>query len=110
MCQKGWDNFYFEKVLLNEELRNNARAVFNEQTEEEFHNALYDNDDDYARLANHVLDCLVNQGLLTEEKHEGLDSTYWKTAKLHALCPEIVRYHLPGIQDMVEQYDRQHQQ
>ena len=32
------------------ELRNNARTVFNEQSEVEFHNALYDSYADYARL------------------------------------------------------------
>lgn len=110
MCQESRDNFYSEKVLLNQELRNNAKAIFNKKTEEEFHNALYDNDNDYARLVEYELECLVNQGLLTEEKHEGRDSTFWKTPKLYALCPEIVRYDLPGIQDMVEEYDRQHQQ
>ena len=26
VCQKEWDNFYEEDVLMNEELRNNARA------------------------------------------------------------------------------------
>ena len=45
-CQKNWDNFHEEEVLLNKELRDNARAVFNEQTEQEFHNALYDKDAD----------------------------------------------------------------
>lgn len=67
VCQKSWDNFYEEEVLLNEELRTNARAIFNERTEEEFHNARYDNNADYARLAKYVLDCLVRQGLLTRE-------------------------------------------
>jgi hypothetical protein len=46
--------------------------------------------------------------MLTEEKRGGLDY-YWKTAKLHALCPKIVRYDLPVIQDMVEEYDTQNQ-
>jgi hypothetical protein len=27
VCQKEWDNFYEEDILMNEELRNNARAV-----------------------------------------------------------------------------------
>lgn len=108
ICQHSWDNFYEEKVLLNEELRKNAGAVFNRQTEEEFHNALYDNDADYARLAEYVLNCLVKQGLLREEKHEGRDPEYWKTAKLYALCTEIVKYDLPEIQNMAEEYDRRH--
>ena len=55
-CQRSWDNFYEEEVLLNEELRTNARAIFNERTEEEFHNERYDNNADYARLAKYVLD------------------------------------------------------
>lgn len=49
VCQKSWNNFY-EDVLLNEELRTNAKAIFNERTEEEFHNARYDNNADYARF------------------------------------------------------------
>jgi len=55
-----------------------------------------------------VLQCLVNKGLLTEEKHEGRDSTYWKTAKLYAICPQIVDVVLPEIDSLVEEYDRQH--
>jgi hypothetical protein len=108
ICQQSWDNFYEETVLLNVELRKYARAVYNEQTEEEFHNALYDNDADYTRLAKYVLQGLVNQGLLTEEKHEVRDSTYWKTAKLNALCSQIVDVILPGIDSLVEEYDKQH--
>lgn len=55
-----------------------------------------------------MLQCLVNKGLLTEEKHEGRDSTYWKTAKLYAICPQIVDVVLPEIDSLVEEYDRQH--
>jgi hypothetical protein len=32
VCQKEWDNFY-EDILLNEELRNNARSAINELNE-----------------------------------------------------------------------------
>ena len=60
VCQKEWDNFYEEDVLMNEELRNNARAVINEQSEGEFHNALYDSNAGYALLVRYVLDSLVN--------------------------------------------------
>lgn len=42
MCEKAWDNFHEEQVFMNEELRKNAKAVFNEQSEAEFHRALYD--------------------------------------------------------------------
>jgi hypothetical protein len=31
VCQKEWDNFYEEDILMNKELRDNARAVINEQ-------------------------------------------------------------------------------
>ena len=31
-CEKEWDDFYEVDVLLNQELRNNARAIFNEKT------------------------------------------------------------------------------
>jgi hypothetical protein len=107
ICQKEWDNFHEEEVFMNEELRNNARAVFNEKS---FHKALYDNDADYARLARYVLNCLVSRGLLSEEKHAGKDSTYWRTDKLNDLCPEILKYTLPVIDGMIDEYDRQHHQ
>jgi hypothetical protein len=106
-CQRNWDNFHKENVLLNEELRDNARALFNEQTEQEFHNALYDNDSDYSRLVKFVLAELIAQGLIREEEHEGRDSTYWKTSKLKALCPKILKFILPIIDPLVEEYDRQ---
>lgn len=106
-CQRNWDNFRKEDVLLNEELRDNARALFNEQTEQEFRNALYDNDSDYSRLVKFVLAELIAQGLIREEEHEGRDSTYWKTSKLEALCPKILKYILPIIDPLVEEYDRQ---
>jgi hypothetical protein len=108
ICKQRWDSVTEYEVLVNEELRTNARAIYNEETEEEFHRALYDNDADYARLIKYVLQCLVNQGLLKVEKHEGQDPLYRKTAKLYALCPEIVKYDLPVTKDMVEEYDRQH--
>jgi hypothetical protein len=57
-CQKSRDNFHYAEILLNKELRDNARAIFNDQTEEEFHNALYDNYADYAPLVKYVLDWL----------------------------------------------------
>jgi hypothetical protein len=110
VCQKSWDNFYEEEVLLNEELRTSARAIFNERTEEEFHNARYDNNADYARLARYVLDCLVLQGLLTKEEQQRRDSTYLRTPKLNEICPQIVKFALPVIQPMVEEYDRRRQQ
>jgi glutamyl-tRNA(Gln) amidotransferase subunit E len=106
-CQKDWDNFHKEDVLLNEELRDNARALFNEQTEPEFRNALYDNDSDYSRLAEFVFAELIAQGLFREEEHEGRDSTYWKTSKFKALCPKILKFILPIIDPLVEEYDRQ---
>jgi hypothetical protein len=45
--------------------------------------------------------------MFTEEKRGGLEY-YYKTAKLYALCPQIVDVILPGIDSLVEQYDRQH--
>ena len=109
-CEKAWDDFYEENVLMNEELRNNARAVLNEQTEEEFHNALYDSNSDYARLVRYVLEHLVSQGLLNKQKQQGRDSIYWRTDKLKELCPDIIRVQLPVIDSLVDEYDRQHQQ
>jgi hypothetical protein len=60
------------------------------------------------RYLTYVLNSLVNQGLLTEEKHEGRDSEYWKTTKLYALCPQIVSVELPTIDSLVEEYDILH--
>ena len=106
-CDKEWDNFYEPDVLMNDELRDRARAVFNEMTEEEFHNALYDNDAAYARLVRYVIDCLINQGLLQfERKGEG-DTVYWRTDKMKELCPEILGVDLPVIDDIVRKYDSQ---
>lgn len=106
-CQQSKDNFHYAEILLNKELRENAKAVFNKETEDEFHNALYDNDNDYGRLVKYVLDCLIKQGMLTEEKRGGLDY-YWKTPKLYALCPQIVQVILPVIDPLAEEYDRQY--
>gem|GEM_PF-1802393 len=36
----------------------------------------------------------------------GLDY-YWKSPKPHAFCPQIVQVILPGIDSLVEEYDRQ---
>ena len=106
-CNQSQDNFHYSEILLNKELRENAKAIYNEDTEEEFYNALYDNDADYARLVKYVLDSLIKQGMLREEELGGLDY-YWKSPKLHALYPQIVQVILPVIDPLVEEYDRQH--
>jgi hypothetical protein len=93
-CKSNRDNFHKEDILLNEELSDNARALFNEQTEQQIRNALYHNDSDYSRLVKFVLEELIAQGLFIEEEHEGRDSTYRKTSKLKARCPEILKYRL----------------
>jgi hypothetical protein len=107
VCQKEWDNFYEEDILMNKELRDNARAVINEQNEGEFRGALYDSNAGYALLVRYVLDSLVNQALFKEEREEGRHSVYLRTDKLKALCPEILRVILPVIDSLVEEYDRQ---
>ena len=104
--QKEWDNFY-EDILMNEELRDNARAVINKQNDGEFQGALYDSNAGYALLVRCVLDSLVNQALFKEEREEGRHSVYLRTDKLKALCPEILRVILPVIDPLVEEYDRQ---
>jgi hypothetical protein len=103
-CQKNWDNFHEEEVLLNKELWENAKKVFNEQ---EIHNALYDKDADYSRLVKFVLTELIAKGVIREEKHEGRDSTYWKTSMFAALCPKILEVILPDIDAFVEEYNEQ---
>ena len=37
----------------------------------------------------------------------GLDY-YWKSPKPHAFCPQIVQVILPGIDYLLEEYDREH--
>jgi hypothetical protein len=106
VCQKEWDNFYEEDILMNKELRDNARAVINKQSEGEFQGALYDSNAGYALLVRYVLDSLVNQALFKEEREEGRHSVYLRTDKLKALCPEILRVILPVIDPLVEEYDR----
>jgi hypothetical protein len=108
MCQQAWDNFNEEKVFMNDDLRKNARAVFNKESEEEFHIALYDSDADYSRLARFVLDCLVSRRLLLKEEYPGRDPTYWRTQKLKELCPKITDFDLPVIDPLVDDYERQH--
>jgi hypothetical protein len=108
VCKKEWYNFY-KDILMNEELRDNARAVINKQSEGEFHNALYDSNAGYALLVRYVLDSLVNQALFKEEREEGRHSVYLRTDKLKALCPEILRIILPVIDPLVEEYDRRRQ-
>ena len=76
VCQKEWDNFYEEDILMNEELRDNARAVINKQSEGGFQGALYDSNAGYALLVRYVLDSLVNQALFKEEREEGRHSVY----------------------------------
>jgi hypothetical protein len=60
----------------------------------------------YYRLVRFVLDCLVDKGLLEENKQKDADSVYWRTDKLKALCPEILRVGLPVIDALVRQYDK----
>jgi predicted transcriptional regulator len=105
--EKKWDVFHEPEVLLNDELRKNARAVLNEESEEEFHNALYDNNNDYARLVRYVLDCLVRQGMFEEKREQG-DTSYSRTKKMRELCPEIRNVGLPVIKALVEKYDAEH--
>jgi hypothetical protein len=50
---------------------------------------------------------LIAQGLFREEEHEGRDPAYWKTSKLKALCPKILKFILPIIDPVVKEYDRQ---
>jgi hypothetical protein len=108
VCEKEWDDFYQHNVLMNEELRKNARAIFNEESEEEFHNALYNSDSDYARLVRYVLDSLVKLQLFRRNQ-EGGSSVYWRTTKLKELCPETLKVQIPSIDRLVEEYDKRHQ-
>jgi predicted transcriptional regulator len=94
---------------LVENIKNKEPLLRNEKSEVEFHKALYDNDVDYARLARYIINCLVGRGLLVEENHDGEDSTYWRTDKLKTLCPEILKYTLPVIDPIVDEYDSRHQ-
>jgi hypothetical protein len=105
VCQKSWDNFYEEVVLLNEELRTNARAIFNERTEEEFHNARYDNNAGQVRIRLPSSAGSVDQREATTKRFY-----YLKSPKLNEICPQIVKFALLVIQPMVEEYDRPQQQ
>jgi hypothetical protein len=89
-------------------VRDNARAVFNEQTEDEFHNALYDDNSGYRRLVRFVFHELISQGLFIKEERGGRDPEYVRTSKLIALCPQIAEVTLPVIDDLVSEYERQH--
>jgi hypothetical protein len=108
MCQQKWDNFNKEQVFMNEQLRGNARALFNKESEEGFHDALYDNDAGYSRLAEVVLNNLVSRGLLEREEKPDREPTYWRTQKLKDLCPKIMASDLPVIDRLVDDYDKEH--
>jgi len=102
MCQKEWDNFSEEQIFLNQELKENARALYNEESEKAFLEEIFDQDAEYQRLTRFVLDSLLSQGLL-----ERKETTYWKTSKLKELCPKILAYDLPVIDPLVDEYDKQ---
>ena len=107
VCEKEWDDFYEHDVLMNEELTNNARGIFNKESEGEFHKSLYDNDTDYAQLVRYVLNSLVNLQLFRHNQ-EDAGSTYWRTNKLKDLCPQILTVQIPSIDHLVEEYDNLH--
>jgi hypothetical protein len=103
MCQKEWDNFSEEQIFLNQELKDNARALYNEESEKVFLEEIFDQDAEYQRLTRFVLNSLISQSLLKRE-----EATYWKTSKLKELCPKILAFVLPGIDYLVDEYDKQH--
>jgi hypothetical protein len=102
MCQKEWDNFSEEQIFLNQELKENARALYNEESEKAFLEEIFDQDAEYQRLTRFVLNSTLSQGLLERE-----ETTYWKTSKLKELCPKILAYDLPVIDPLVDEYDKQ---
>jgi hypothetical protein len=101
MCQVERDSFDEEEVIKNEELREIARAVFNEQSQEDFLAG-------YSRLARYILDWLIGRGLLKKEESPDRNPTYWKTQKCKDLCPRILEFELPIIDRLVDDYDRDH--
>src|SRR5687767_14114900 len=94
MCDQTKNSFHSEEVLMNESFRKYGPAVFNKESEEEFHKALYDQKAEYSQLAEYVLNDLIGQGLIIEQKNDG-DSTYIGTEKLGILCPKIASVILP---------------
>jgi hypothetical protein len=99
ICNQEWDNFNEEEMLLNPEIKQSILA--SAYNEEFIHKAVYDNNELFAKLAKHVFKSLIEQGLLEEQKDEDQITVYWKTNKLKALCPEIVRHADVVIDKMV---------
>ena len=109
MCKKEWDNFYEYQVFENDELKEYARAIYNEETYVDFFEKIFDSDADYQRITKFVMGSLVNQDLLTRElESDGKSYYYLKTSKLKALCPKISKVILPVIDFLVEQYEKEH--
>jgi hypothetical protein len=105
MCQKEWDNFSEEKVFLNDELRDNARALYNQESEKAFVEEIFESETNYQQMTRFVVNSLVDIGLLEKEEKPG-EIIYWRTSKLKDLCPMILSYDLPVIDALVIDYDK----
>jgi hypothetical protein len=106
MCQNNWDNFSDMEVFSNEQLKENARALYNKESEETFLEEIFEPDAGYQRMARFVVDSLVKQGLLEREEKPN-EAIYLRTSKLKELCSKILAYNLPVIDALVEEYNKQ---
>ena len=109
MCKNNWDNFYEVQVYTNDEFKTHARAIYNNESERDSMEKIFDADADYQRMTRYVITSLVNQDLLTKElESDGSSYSYWKTSKLKELCPNILAVGLPSIDFLVDEYDKEH--
>ena len=105
MCQKEWDNFSEEQVFLNDELRNNARALYNQESEKAFLDEIFESEASYQQMTRFVVNSMVDIDLLEKEEKPG-QTIYSRTSKLKDLCPMILSYDLPVIDALVKEYNR----
>ena len=109
MCQSEHDNFYEDQIFNNDEFKTQARAIYNEETQKDFLDKIFDSDAEYQKMTRFVISSLENQGLLTREvESDGSTYAYRKTSKLRELCPKILGVDLPSIDFLVDEYDKEH--
>jgi hypothetical protein len=105
MCEKEWDNFSDMEVFSNEQLKENARAIYNKESEKTFLEEIFEPDGSYQRMTRFVVNSLVDLGLLEREEKTN-ETTYFRTSKLKELCPKILAYDLPVIDALVKEYTK----
>ena len=107
MCANEWDNFSEVDVFSNEQLKNNARSFYGKESQEVFLEEIFELNGRYQKTTTFVLNSLIDYGLLKKVENPK-ETTYQRTSKLKALCPEILKSNFPVIDRLIEEYDKRH--